>query len=383
MKHYDCIVVGIGGVGSASLLAAAKEGWKVLGLDQFGAANERGSSHGHTRAIRTAYFEHPNYVPLAQRAIEKWRLIEAGVAKRLMELCGVLQMGPESSEVIQGTLESIQRFGLDHESLSSAEIQERFPMFRVVPDHVGIFERNAGFLYVEKCVAAMTHLAQRAGAEVRANARVEGWQVLPDQSVKVVLSDETIACDRFIIAGGAWMPELLGTHCGKIQVLRKTQHWYQVDRVDIKHKAGFPVYLIESERGVFYGIPEIGHLGMKIGEHSGGEVVSNPTELVREVEPERRESIERFIDEHFNIGRKRLVHESVCMYSMSEDGHFVVDHYPQAKNVVFAAGLSGHGFKFSNVIGEELVRMLKGEPDPLYDFLRVGSRFGIEPEATA
>ena len=150
-SHYDCIVIGLGGAGAAALLASAKSGWKTLGLDQFGAANNRGSSHGQTRVIRTAYFEHPDYVPLAQRAMEAWRVIEAGVAKRLMELSGVLQMGPENSAVITGTMDSINRFGLEHEYLSATELQNRYPMFRVDPAHVGILERNAGFLHVEKC----------------------------------------------------------------------------------------------------------------------------------------------------------------------------------------------------------------------------------------
>ena len=124
-------------------------------------------------------------------------------------------------------------------------------------------------------------------------------------------------------------------------------------------------------------------MGMKIGEHSGGEVVENPTHLNREVDSENRSRIESFLDSHFQFSRKRLVHESVCMYSMSEDEHFVIDRHPDVNNVVFAAGMSGHGFKFTNVIGEHLVNLLKGESDPLFEFLKAGVRFGGETKSNS
>ena len=63
-EDYDVIVIGTGGVGSAALFHLAKRGVKVLGLDRFPPGHDRGSSHGRTRIIRQAYFEHPDYVPL-------------------------------------------------------------------------------------------------------------------------------------------------------------------------------------------------------------------------------------------------------------------------------------------------------------------------------
>ena len=85
----------------------------------------------------------------------------------------------------------------------------------------------------------MTNLAMRAGAEVVPNSRVEGWQVLPNQQIKVNAGDQVVTCERLIVTAGAWAPELIGEVCGKIKVLRKTQHWYQLDRVEIKQEAGF------------------------------------------------------------------------------------------------------------------------------------------------
>jgi len=116
-NHFDCIVIGFGGVGSAAMRYAALNGWKVLGIDRFGPAHNRGSSHGQTRVIRKSYFEHPNYVPLLQEAYERWdelnkRHRTAPEVKELLTQCGVLQVGPGDGTVVNGVLKSAQEHGV-------------------------------------------------------------------------------------------------------------------------------------------------------------------------------------------------------------------------------------------------------------------------------
>jgi len=42
------------------------------------------------------------------------------------------------------------------------------------------------------------------------------------------------------------------------------------------------------------------------------------------------------------------------MYTMTPNEHFIVDRHPDYPQVVLAGGFSGHGFKFSSVVGEIL-----------------------------
>ena len=161
--QYDLIVIGFGGVGSATMYQAAKKGWKVLGIDQFGPSHNKGSSHGQTRIIRKAYFEHPNYVPLAKEAFERWdelndRHRTRPDIKQLLEPAGVLQIGHPNSEVIVGVQKAAAEHGLKLEQFSPDQIHQRLPILNISPDHIGLFEPEAGFLRVEQCVAA--HLAQ-------------------------------------------------------------------------------------------------------------------------------------------------------------------------------------------------------------------------------
>src|SRR3954468_8494821 len=148
MQNYDVIVLGAGGVGSAAAYAIAKRGAKVLGIDQFPGCHDRGSSHGETRVIRQAYFEHADYVPLLLRAYELWHELESEAGADLLHQVGLLQVGPPEGVVVGGVLQAARLHGLNVESLTGEQVKQRFPGFRVPLDSVGVFEPAAGYLRV-------------------------------------------------------------------------------------------------------------------------------------------------------------------------------------------------------------------------------------------
>ena len=377
---YDCIVLGFGGVGCAALREAAKKGWRVLGIDRHGAAHDQGSSHGQTRIIRRAYFEHPSYVPLAEKSFEMWdeltkRHRTSPNFKELFRQTGLIQIGHPDSEVIQGVTRSAQEHGLEIERFTAEQLQQRLPIFKVDPDHIGLFEPGAGYLRVELCVAAMVNQAVKHGAEAMPNTEVTGWAVEDSGTVRVSTDKGDFVGKRLVIAAGAWSQEVLkGLDLG-LQVVQKQQHWFQLDRVDQKIELSFPCFLLEQNDGdCFYGFPEIDYLGMKVCEHSGGKPIKSAADLCRGLDQDALARTETFMKTHMEFGRSRLVHHSICMYTMSPDGHFFVDHFPGHENVVFAAGLSGHGFKFTPVLGKHLIDLLEGQCEPEFEFLKIGDR---------
>src|SRR3954451_10515100 len=131
MSNYDVIVLGTGGVGSAAACHMAKRGAKVLGIDQFAGGHDRGSSHGETRVIRQAYFEHSDSVPLLLRAYELWRELESDVGADLLHQVGLLQVGPPNGAVVGGVLQAARLHGLTVESLANDQVTKRFPGFRI------------------------------------------------------------------------------------------------------------------------------------------------------------------------------------------------------------------------------------------------------------
>jgi monomeric sarcosine oxidase len=374
---YDVIVLGTGGVGSAAAYQLAKRGAKVLGIDRFAGGHDRGSSHGQTRVIRQAYFEHPDYVPLLLRAYELWRELEAETGVDLLRQVGLLQVGPPEGAVVRGVLQSAKLHGLAVDSLTAEETERRFSGFRVPAGSVGVFEPAAGYLRVERCVLAHLAAANVHGAELLFGVDAKSWQA-ERSGVRVVTDQGEFTAGKLIITAGPWAPQILSDLGIALEVRRKHLYWFPAADQRYHESMGCPTYLFELPHGVFYGFPQIDELGVKTAEHSGGALVADPLADPRELDVADLKRVEGFLAGHLpGVGRP-VQHRSVCYYTMTPDEHFLVDRHPQHDNVFFAAGLSGHGFKFTSVLGAALADLVTGgKTDLPIRFLGL-RRFGTE-----
>ncbi len=356
MAAYDAIVLGVGGVGSAALWRLAQRGGRVLGIERFAPGHDRGSSHGQTRLIRRAYFEHPDYVPLVERAFDGWRELEQCTGETLFHQCGLLQVGPADGVVLAGVRESARRHALDVEDLSAAQVTAEFPGFHVPDGCEAVLERGAGYLLVERCVDLHAREAVRAGAELHTDETVRRWS--SDGTGFLVETDRgTYSAARLVIAAGAWASQLLGELEIPFEVRRKPLYWFAA-RSDVYQAArGCPAFLYDLADGCFYGVPEIDAAGVKVGQHSGGLVVDDPLHVNRDVDPIDFGQVANFVSRYLIEATTRRTEHTTCMYTMTPDEHFVVDRHPHRPGVVFAAGLSGHGFKFTSVLGQALAEL--------------------------
>jgi monomeric sarcosine oxidase len=353
MSPYDCIVLGTGGVGSAACWQLSRRGARVLGLDRFPPGHARGSSHGQTRIIRQAYFEHADYVPLLRRAYELWADLEQATGQRLFDQVGLLQVGPADGVVLPGVLQAARQHELQVESLTAAESNRRFPGFHV-PEHLSsVFESRAGLLHVEACVQAHCAAAVAAGAELLSDVEVQGWQATA-AGVIVRTNRGDFKAGKLIITAGAWSPDLLGNSVPPLRVVRKHIYWFPAPRREHQAAAGAPTFLYELPQGVFYGFPTINADGLKCGEHSGGEPVADPLNDPRLPDERDQTRVTEFVRTYLPGISPVVQSRSVCFYTLSPDENFLLDRHPQHSNVCFAAGLSGHGFKFTGVLGEVL-----------------------------
>lgn len=373
MTTYDLIVLGTGGVGGAALFHAARRGLRVLGLDRFPPGHDRGSSHGETRIIRQAYFEHSDYVPLLLRAYALWGDLEQLLGVQLFRQAGLLQVGPPDGVVVRGVLQAARLHGLAVDSLSAKEAARRFPAFAFPPGSEAAFEAKAGYLWVERCVLAHLAAAKAAGAELQTGVTIAGWSS-EGGGLRVQTSAGVFSTARLVIAPGPWAPELLGDLGVPLTVRRKHVYWFEAPPV-CQEEAGTPTYLFELPHGVFYGFPGISGQGLKVGEHSGGAIVADPLIDPRSPNSHDQARVQGFLAEclpSFAAGGMvpAPLHSSVCYYTMSPDENFVVGKHPRDERVAFACGLSGHGFKFVGALGEALVDLLTGTaPQTTIDFL--------------
>ncbi|MBA62222.1 MAG: N-methyl-L-tryptophan oxidase [Planctomycetaceae bacterium] len=358
-QHYDYLVLGLGGAGSAALYHLARRGLNVGGLDRFPIAHDRGSSHGHTRLIRESYFEHPSYVPLVQRAFELWEQLSVDHGRDVYYQTGIIEAGPDDGELVAGVLASAAKHGLDVEQFTSQQAAQRWPQFAFAPEHSVVYEQRAGFLLVEQCVSAHVELAQWAGAETFCNQTIKSIESATDV-VRVMTEQGEFTADRVIVTLGSWVGDLIPELSEQLTVLRKPLHWFRADESLYSRKSGCPSFLFETESGHYYGFPASDWRGLKVARHTGGDVVDNPLTVNRELDREERDDVQRFLKKHLPGVTDASTDHTVCMYTMSPDGHFIIDRCEDDPRIVYAAGLSGHGFKFTAALGEVLADLVTG-----------------------
>ncbi len=357
----DVIVVGLGAMGSAAVLELARRGHRVTGIDRFTPPHANGSSHGRSRIIREAYFEDPRYVPLVQRAYERWRVLEQEGGVTILRETGGLMLGAPDSEVVHGALASARLHGLPHEVLDADAIRRRFPAFRLPEGDIGVLEPRAGTLDPELAIDTTLRLARQLGADLRLGETFQSWQ--PDGDGVAITTDAgTLRAAHLVLAVGAWAPDVFRELAIPFTVQRNLLYWFAPVANAAQFAPGaLPVFIHETAPGeAWYGFPDVGQ-GVKLARHHHGEVTT-PAALRRTVTDAELTAMRRILRSYMPDADGSLREAAACMYTNVPDGHFVIDTHPACNAVTVASPCSGHGFKFASAIGEGLADMATGRP---------------------
>lgn len=374
---FDAIVIGAGIMGASTAWALAKRGQRVLCLDRHGIPNTLGSSHGHSRITRMAYFEHPDYVPLLRRSNDLWRELEELSGSQLLLKTGGLYLGPEDCPLITGSLESAKLHGLDHEILSQQEVAGRFPQFSLPEGNIGFYEADGGVLFPERCLAALIDAAARRNVEFRGHERAMSWRSFRGKvNVRTTLAE--YHADRLVLCAGPWAAQEVRDLGVPLKVTRQVAAWYWPQNPESFAPEVFPICAMQDSRGSFaYAFPMFSDRpGLKAASHDLGEVVS-PDAPRSEPTQSDTEPFEATLRAFLPDAHGPLLSLSACLYTNSPDGHFILDRHSEYPNVAFGCGFSGHGFKFATVVGEALAKLVSEEVKPSsIGFLSL-SRFNI------
>ena len=350
----DVLIIGLGAMGSAAAFHLARRGAKVIGLDQFRPPHPLGSSHGETRIIREAYFEDPAYVPLVQHAYKLWDALAQRSAVELFRQTGGLMIGPADGLVVDGSRRSAELHHLPHEVLSAAEVRSRFPALQPAEHMSAVWERRAGILFPERCIAAHLKCAEEEGAVLRYDERVLNWSA-GGEGVEVETDSGRYNTAKLVISAGAWASSLVPELQRVLAVERQLQFWFQASTPEVFTNC--PIHLWEHAPGrFFYGFPDLGG-GVKIAVHHEGEVTT-PDQVRREVSAEEVVQIQERVRLFLPALAGPLLRTAVCLYTNTPDGHFLMDFHPKFRNILVASPCSGHGFKFSSAIGSVVADLL-------------------------
>jgi sarcosine oxidase len=266
----DVIVIGLGGHGSAAAAHLASRGIRVIGIEQFPPAHSKGSSHGHSRIIRQAYFEDPRYVPLLKRSFELWRQLQKDSGTQLLCMTGGLMIGDPSTSVIRGTLASVRKHNLQHKILTSAQIHHMYPVFNPRPNEIGVLEEEAGYLIPEACITAHVEQASKFGAQLYFETKAYHWSVDADGKVTVITDKGKFVSDHLILSVGAWAQQMYaGSLRLPLKVERRVLYWFE-PKQDAQSFSRIPVYIWDTGRQGenFYGFPtQPGVPGVKVAYH--------------------------------------------------------------------------------------------------------------------
>jgi sarcosine oxidase len=374
--NYDCIVVGLGAMGSAATYQLAKAGASVLGIDKFSPPHKFGSSHGDTRVTRAAIGEGVEYSELALRSHTLWRDIEAATGKRLFLRNGCLTISGTDAVVMHDVDDffanigaAARRYDIPHRTFDTPDaIRARYPQFAVKAGDQAILDEEAGTLFPEACVAAQLELAERAGATLLRNMQVAGIDPSAD-SVEVTTADgQRFLAGRVVIAAGAWLPRFAAQELARhLTVTRQVLHWFEIRSNPERFlPENCPVFIWQvpqsaDVRSSLYGFALDGDpsLGVKVShEESGG--IADPDNVNRTVD--QAEEIDRIYRSYIapflpDLG-PRCVRTEICMYTRVDRSRFIIDTDPRSERVTFVSACSGHGFKHSAAIGEALAQQL-------------------------
>jgi sarcosine oxidase len=354
-EPVDVIVAGLGAHGSSAAYHLASRGASVLGFDRFARGHTLGSSGGLSRIIRLSYYEHSDYVPLLRSAWTLWRELERASGDTLLTQTGGLYAGAPDGELVAGALESARRHGLEHEVLDASALRARYPLFDWPDGWQGVFEQQAGWLAPERSIEAHLRLAEQVGATLRFEEPVERWESTPD-GVRVTTATGTFEARQLVIAAGAWMSQLAPELAPELSVERSVLFWFE-PTAERDAFARLPVYIVQDTDRIFYGFPYVEGQGVKVaGLHFGDR--ADPDTLDRSVSAGDEERVRAWLRRRMPLANGARRQAKVCMYTNTRDANFVIDRLADHPNVVVASACSGHGFKFSSVIGEILADLV-------------------------
>lgn len=350
-ERYDAVVIGVGGMGSATVAHLAARGLSVLGLERYDVPHEMGSSHGESRIIRRAQGERPAYVPLVERAYELWTELDAGHDRGLFHRTGSVHAGPPGSEAFEGSRAACEEYDIEHEVLDAAALRDRFPGYEPPAEFRAVYQPDGGFLVPEECIVAHVERAHADGATVRARERVLGFDPRPD-GVRVRTDKGEYVGDDVVVTAGAWAATFLPGLADALEPQRRVMAWLQPRRPDRFTPEAFPVFTLDTEESHYYGFPVHGVPGFKFGRSPKLPQVVDPDEMSREPTVQEEELLRSFAEEYFPAGAGPTMRLRPCIVTESRDGDFVLDTHPEHDSVHVAAGFSGNGFKFCSVVGE-------------------------------
>jgi sarcosine oxidase len=354
--EHRAIVLGLGGIGSAAAYWLARRfPGEVLGVEQFELGHARGSSEDHSRIIRLAYHT-PAYVELAKHAYTAWDVVQAEGAEEVIMRTGGLDMAPPGAAIgLDGHRTSMRAAGVAFEELDAGEIMRRWPQWRLPGDVTGLFQPDAGIAMASRANGLHRRLAEENGALLLDKTAVTAIHERPD-GVEVTAGGLTHHCEQLVVAAGPWSRRLvsyLGTDL-PLEVSQEQVVYFTPGDAAAFAPERFPIW-IWMDVPAWYGFPIFGEPAVKAA-WDRCEVIVEPETRTFDPDEKAVAMLRAFLADHLPHADAGIHLVKTCLYTLTPDRDFVVDHVPGSDRIWMAVG-SGHAFKFASLIGRSLAEL--------------------------
>lgn len=355
-------VIGAGAFGGWTALFLQRSGYKVTLIDAWGPGNSRSSSGDETRVIRSTYGPSELYFSMNVRALELWKEHQKKFSRQIFYNTGVLWFCyDENNPLVEESIPFAKKYGMEYEYLDNAALKSRFPLVNVDDLHHAYLDPFGGYLK-----------AREACDEVRRLFIAEGGTYVqefvvpspPENSRIAALATESgrsITADLYIFACGPWLPfhfpEYLKAH---INCTKQSVFYFGAPAGMAPAFDSMPAWIDLDNRNFYYGIAGNASRGFKIGVDKRGPAF-DPTFGERNFDVEILDEARKFLTHRFpGLKNAPLLESRICPYENSATGNFIFDLHPEADNVFFLGGGSGHGFKHGPALGELIANSIQG-----------------------
>lgn len=353
-KSSSVIVIGAGAFGGWTALSLLRKGLHVTLIDAWGPGNSRGSSGDETRVIRSTYGANEFYFDLNVRALQLWKENEKRWGKKLFFNTGVLWLCyEEKTPLVDDSIPFAKKHSMAYTYLTSSEVNRKFPQINTNDIHHAYLDSYGGYLNARESCQVVNEAFMKEGGEYIQSFVTPG-KIQSGMQREVFLSDgSSRQADVYLFACGSWLgqlfPEVLSN---KITCTKQEVYYFGVPKDHSRVYDSLPVWVDVDGKDFYYGIAGNTERGFKIGVDRRGENF-DPTHGDRTYNPDVLAHARAFISHRFpGLKNAPLLESRVCPYENSPDGNFIFEKHPDAGNIIFLGGGSGHGFKHGPALGE-------------------------------
>ncbi len=370
MRQPQVVIVGAGIVGLSTAYALLAHGVKnVTVLEQETVDHRRGTSHGISRLLRFEYGSDIFYSEMVRLSLSRWKQLELAAQRTLYTRTGLLVLGAEGDKFTQPSFHAMRTLEMPVERLSRQLCNQRFPQFTSHSNDIITYNSEAGILHASTCLHTLKEMVTDLGGTIYESCRVTDLAYgIQSRPVRIHTSTgDELTAERVVLATGPWVHRLLANLHLPVRLTRQYLLYFAGLPFSSFGINIFPAFITND----LYGFPlhptsnsATGPYWLKAASHAFGKP-ADPDDIL----PPDEQVIANIAGKLRNLlpalRNARLSQVDSCMYDVTPDEGFILDYLPHDPRIVFATGLTGHGFKFGPLLGEFLCSMVCNTPPPL------------------